>query len=104
MSNSINYQVKSVDVGSHTYHFVTRGRSKPFTDDEVNQFLDEMLGLEAEEDSTFTVSGPLRRIFAQDLKLGLEHCSLKYGASQTAIMKEAKRLFPQQNLERIVGQ
>ena len=93
------YNVTSMNRNGETFHFVTRGRSKPFTDEEVNEFFGDV----PQEDKPFKVDGELRRIFAQDLRFGLSFCSNKYGASESAILIEAKRLFPHQNLDKIVG-
>jgi hypothetical protein len=99
------YNVKTVTIKGETHHFVTRGRSKPFSAEEIESFMDVQLE-ELEPTPAkpkFKIEGHLRRIFAQDLRSGLEFCSQKYGASPDKIYEEAKRLFPQQNLDRIIG-
>ena len=93
------YNIETIERDGSFHHFVTRGKSKPFTSEEILGFFE---GDTSSED-VFKVEGGLRRIFAQDLKLGLKHCSAKYGAPEDAVFKEAERLFPGQNLERIIG-
>lgn len=101
MMPKIKYNIVNFTKDNKEYRFVTRGRSKPFTPDEISQFLESET--EAPTSEEFTVSGTLRRIFAQDLRSGLNFCSMKYGVPEASIMKEATRLFPSQNIDRIIG-
>lgn len=96
-----NYTVRTVTEGTNTYHFISRGRSKEFTDEEVSAYMHD-LHPKAEK-KEFRVEGTLRKIFAQDLRFGLKHCCQKYGATKEQLLEEAKRLFPQMNIDRIVG-
>lgn len=102
------YNITTVTIKGETHHFVTRGRSKPFSVEEIEEYKGVKLErladpIQREQPKQFRVEGHLRRIFAQDLKLGLAFCAQKYGASQDAVLEEAKRLFPTQNIDRIVG-
>ena len=95
------YKVKTVTEDSNTYHFIARGKSKDFTDEEVAAYMSELHPKEVQKQ--FRVEGELRKIFSQDLRFGLKHCCLKYGVSREQLMAEARRLFPQMNIEKIVG-
>lgn len=104
------YEAVSKSVDGHTYVFVTRGRSKPFSDEEMEDFFADSLGVKVQELQeeeaelpTFKVNNHLRRIFSQDLTYGIKHCEIKYGASEAQIRAEARRLFPTQNLDVIIG-
>lgn len=101
--SKMKYNVRVVDRNNREYVFVTRGRSKPFSDEEVEQYFGDDVEEVDETDTGFRVEGHLRRIFAQDLQFGLKHCSQKYGISEGEVLREANRLFPQQNLDRIIG-
>src|SRR5690606_16055018 len=93
------HNVLTVKHKGETYHFVTRGKSRPFSKEEADAYLASL----EKPVKPFRVEGELRKVFSQDLRSGLEFCSRKYGVSEQAIWDEAVRLFPGQNMDRIVG-
>ena len=105
------------------YVFVTRGKSAPFTKEEIlsyvakeeaavhkapsvsQQLIDDLIGVEEEKPSIvswpFVVPKVRENIFLADLKLGLKFCVKKYGALEADVISEAKRVFPSLNLEKL---
>lgn len=105
--------------------FVTRGKSAPFSSEEIAHFLsDTQVAPEkskaqvvAEELSAkllangqyegvtprplFAVPKEREKLFLADLRCGIEFCTKKYGASEKDILNEARRVFPSLNLEKL---
>jgi hypothetical protein len=83
-------------------HFVTRGKSKKPTMDEVIDYMNEnniiLANLESEikEEAWKPSNG---RVFLSDLRFGLEFCSNKYGVSKSSIEKYITDNAPHINVE-----
>ena len=93
----MNYNTKIVDQGALRFVFVTRGRSKPFTDDEVGDFFDMSVSAVPEpEVEPWKVPDTRQRSiqFLNDLKRGVAFCVKKYGKTQEQIIAEANRIAP----------
>ncbi len=86
-----NYVVKKVD--NRVYYFIGR---KTLSEDEMNAMIDEVTADENKntEATPFTIPKERRNIFANDLKVGIDFCVTKYGATKEQIRAEAVRLFP----------
>lgn len=84
-------------------HFVGRARSKPFTDEEVAEYLEEH-GLSVREFETPENWEPANtKVFLSDLRFGLDFCANKYGISVPALEAYIRRAAPHVNL-RIYGE
>lgn len=102
------YNIARETRGDREYVFVTRGRSKPFSQREMDDFFVEngeptKIELEAQwqkKNESFSVTNS--KIFAQDLRAGLDFCARKYGVTTKAIEKKAAELFPHMNLKQLL--
>lgn len=82
--------------------FVTRGRSKAFTDEEVSFFLNDMLSngewpsdSETIVEDKFVLRGELVPMFLKDMRqFGADFCAKKHGATVKQIIAEAQRIAP----------
>lgn len=75
------------------YVFVTRKRTKGFSDEELIEALDELeADIAKSNEEQFKVVNT--KIFAVDLRSGLDFCSRKYGVSTDTIERKAAELFP----------
>lgn len=95
------------------YVFVTRGKSAPFSAEEINNYMKEVakdvtLPVEAVQVEPkqavarkLTIGDHLENIFLADLKTGLEFCKSKYGVDENEIVSEAARVFPSLNLKKL---
>ena len=85
---------KEVIRGDKIYVFVTRGRSKKFSEREIASYFEE----EIQENSTEEWQIPNNRqrqiMFMRDLKKGLDWCATKYVRPAEDIVREARRLAP----------
>jgi len=89
----MNYNIKKIDKGAVRFVFVTRGRAKPFSDSEIEDFFSD----KAEIISTpFRIPDNRARkiMFLKDLKMGVAFCMNKYNATQEQIISEANRVAP----------
>jgi hypothetical protein len=104
-----------------SFVFVTRGKSEPFTNQEIQDFLarnritrpieavderlkqlmDDKPTVIEEPTNTWRLSNGLGKVFLADLKCGLEFCKSKYAVTDADIISEANRLFPSLNLEKL---
>jgi hypothetical protein len=90
-----------VDKGAIRFVFVTRGRSKSFDQNEIDEFFSNTAEVEATEAKpSFKIPDTKQRkaMFLSDLRLGIKHCVSKYGATQEEIIAEANRIAPYQRL------
>ena len=80
-------------------HFVTRGRSKPITMDEVDDYCKENDIWLAKDIAGVEDWAPVcsNKVFLGDLRQGLSHCSAKYGVSEKTIQAYIKKTMPHTN-------
>ncbi len=81
--------------------FVTRGRSKPFTEEEIADFVAEhtLWDISKEKEGTFEI--PNVKMFSVDLRAGLAFCAAKYGTTTDAVKEKAAEIFPHLSLEQL---
>lgn len=83
--------VREIDKNGKKYVFVTRGRSKAFSDEEIEEFF----GASGDKTTHFIPDDRgRRRLFLKDLVNGATFCSRKYGVTTEEVIVEAKRLAP----------
>lgn len=89
----MNYHINEVSRNGKQFVFVVRGRSKPFTDEEIEEFFKAQKG---EEKRWAGIPEDRQRkiMFMKDIKMGLDYCVGKYGATKEEIMAEAQRIAP----------
>lgn len=96
------------------YVFVAKGNQK-ITDNDIKAFFNGNSNKDCEKDGRkeeraevaahaadkpkFSIRDELKKIFLTDLKFGLEFCCRKYGATENEIIREARRLAPEINIE-----
>ena len=104
----MKYNTLTKTIGEKTFIFVTRGRAKPFTDDEVTDFLNQRIDnfvnypvdIDEKEIKPFIVRDELRLMFLKDMRqYGVKHCINKYGGTSEQIIAEAARVAPYMNQE-----
>ena len=88
-----NVRVEKLDNGTEV-HLLTRGNSKPITDKEFQQYKESLQKNKPVEEWT-PVCG--NKVFLTDLRLGLEHCSGKYGVSEETIQAYITKKIPHIN-------
>lgn len=93
----MNWKAVERDYNGRTYVFVSR--TKEVSQDLIDDYLRRLRP--KHQESGFRVPASRSGIFHQDLKLGLEFCTKKYGASVEEIKCEAIRLFPSISLEKL---
>ena len=83
------------------YVFVTKGKSKPFSMTEMNQYFNETKrAAEANHAVPFRIRDELRIMFLKDMRqFGTNHCMSKYGGTLEQITVEAARIAPYINKE-----
>ena len=88
------YNMTKIDKGAIRFVFVTRGRSKPFSQNEIDDFFNSNVEPISIKKNTFRLSDNRnhRVMFMNDLKRGLDFCSEKYGVTQEEIVAEANRV------------
>lgn len=100
------YEYITVAKDGAIFVFVTRGRSKPFSIEEMEDFIDNKYErpthMPDETNETFEPTN--LNIFLQDLKLGFPFCSRKYGVSEAVIRTTAAKVLPHMNLDVITRQ
>ncbi len=81
-------------------HFVTRGRSKLPTQDEIEEYCKEQkLLLKSDfEDTEKDWEPPNKRVFLGDLRSGLVFCSNKYGVTEDTIERYVREMAPHINM------
>lgn len=97
----MKYSSLTKKVGNETFVFITRGRSKPFDDAEVNEYLKQRLKdfssfpVEITEKPPLRIRDELRQMFLKDMRqFGVQHCAGKYGGTSKEIIAEAARVAP----------
>jgi hypothetical protein len=105
----MKYNILEKTINKTKFVFVTRGKAKPFTEDEVQEFLDETEGFdygiapvldEKPQVKDFVVPDSLKTMFLKDLRQkSMKFCVGKYGATKEQICSEAQRLAPYMNHE-----
>lgn len=95
MNNSVE-----VTHDNKTYVFVTRGRSKKFSSNEIAEYFQE--GTIVKPLDVWHIPDNRQRcvMFMRDLQVGLQFCSEKYNVSQDDIIREAKRIAPHMNMSK----
>lgn len=96
-----NYKFKTVARDDATYIFVTRARSKPISDEEVDEFFADTGMVTIQRPEVFEI--PSTKVFAADLRAGINFCAKKYGVSTAAIERKAGEVFPHLNLNQLTG-
>ncbi len=81
-----------------TYVFVTRGRSKPFSDNEIADYFGEE-PVAKENEWRIPDTRERLKMFMNDLKKGVKFTAEKYVRPETDIVREARRLVPHFRLE-----
>ena len=89
--------VKEILRDNKTYVFVTRGRAKEISDEEIEEFFGE-----SSEGSSQFIPNERGRVtlFLKDLRMGLEFCSSKYGVTVENVISEAHRIAPHLNVKK----
>lgn len=84
-----------------TYVFVTRGRSKPFSDPEVAEYFGEYIAEDEPQEDKWQIPNDHSRkaIFMKDLKFGIDFCAKKYAVNKNDIVREARRLAPHMRID-----
>lgn len=91
---------KEVIHNGKIYVFVTRGRSKPFSNEEIELYLGtklEQLDTSLPKKEAWEGIPDVKQrkaMFVSDLRLGIDFCIKKYGASREEIIAEAQRIAP----------
>ena len=100
----VKYEYITVKKDDIVFVFVTRGRSKSFSIEEMEDFIENRYERTTDMSETGKAFEPTNmNIFMQDLKLGLNFCVSKYGVSKEDILATAKALLPHANLDVIIG-
>jgi len=87
--------VREIERDGKTYVFITRGRSSPFSDDEIEKYLSK----ENSDNCQFVPDTRERKImFIKDLSMGLEFCAQKYNVTIEDVVAEANRVAPHMNV------
>lgn len=96
----MKYNSLTKKIADETFVFITRGKSKPFSEDEVTEYLKQRL----EDFQTFPIGvapPPLKirdeliSMFLKDMRqFGVQHCVGKYGGTSKEIIAEAARVAP----------
>ena len=105
---TVKYNTKEVTHNGQRVVFVTRGRAKPFTTEEAEEFLgtklerlEENIDRIAEVQKLGWTGVPDDRqrkvMFLKDMKFGIEYCINKYGATKEELIAEAQRIAPHFN-------
>lgn len=82
-----------VDKGAIRFVFVTRGKSKPFSKEEIDDFF-ELKSDREKRWAGIPDTKPRKIMFLKDLKMGVDFCVGKYGATKEEIVAEAQRIAP----------
>ena len=101
----MKYNTKEVTHNGQRVIFVTRGKSKPFTTEEAEEFLGTKLERleenidripEAQKAKWAGIPDTRERkiMFIKDMKFGLDYCVGKYGATREELIAEAQRISP----------
>lgn len=93
------YNISDVERDGVLYKFVTRGRAKKFSQEEIKEFF----SINAENENNYIVPIHLKRIFAMDLRRGTKFCAQKYGCTEKEVLKNAELLLPGRNLDIYIG-
>lgn len=89
----MKYNVQKKLVDDVNFVFVTKGKAKPFTEEEMDMFIEEVTS-SVEKPKDFRIDESLHNIFMRDLRYGIGFCCNKYGATSDEIIAEAKRIAP----------
>lgn len=94
------YNLEHVERFGKTFVFVTRGKSKRFSSEEVEAFFERYgMPMLTEEDTSFEI--PNVKMFSVDLRSGLKFCANKYGTTIDAVKEKATEIFPHLSLEQL---
>jgi len=100
----MKYNTKEVTHNGQRVIFVTRGKAKPFTTEEAEEFLgtkleriaDPFQGMVPKESAWAGIPDTKQRkiMFIKDMKFGIDYCISKYGATREELIAEAERILP----------
>jgi hypothetical protein len=90
----MKYNTVKKDVGAIRFVFVTRGKAKPFSDEEIKAFFDDVTSPIEKRWAGIPDTKARKVMFMKDLKMGMDFCVGKYAATKEEILAEAQRIAP----------
>ena len=84
---------KEVEHNGKVFVFVRKGNAE-VTQEFINEYFSSM----ENKKKQCKMSVPDNKMFAQDLRSGLNFCAQKYGVDRETVLSEAKKRFPHLNM------